>query len=286
MQYAEEMKFSNIESNDQGENSFYEPKKLLDRIRFFNFTIETCYKTCNNCNNILGNSNNHYCHNCSNEYPYIYLNGEKCIYSCKEMDLYEYKNECLNKCADNTFIDQFSYICYDDCKDNKNITRIITLNNTCIDKCPDGYILNEEMKICEKQSNNEEIPITTIIEETSREENFNSNNEITISTINNKEEISNSIYEINSIIEKINSIEIETIITTIKNEDINSANEEQEINTENIDSQEINNIKNVNNSDKEINNKNDTSNNSEQEINSIIDNINLKDINLLTKKKI
>ena len=143
------LEYSNV-NNNQIYNLFYEPQTLVGRTSFFNFSIEYCYKTCSECNNLLGNSNNNYCTNCSDEYPYQYLNGEKCVSSCKDINLFQYKTMCLNSCKNNTFVDELSFICYDNCKDNDNSSRIITLNNVCIDKCPDGYILNEEEYICDK----------------------------------------------------------------------------------------------------------------------------------------
>ena len=55
----------------------------------------------------------------------MYLNGEKCVSSCNEIDLYEYKNECINKTNDNTYTD-----------DKTNINTLIddkTNDNTYID---------------------------------------------------------------------------------------------------------------------------------------------------------
>ena len=46
--------------------------------------------------------------------------------SCKDNGLCEYKNECLNKCNENIYVDELSFICYDNCRDNDNISRIIT----------------------------------------------------------------------------------------------------------------------------------------------------------------
>ena len=205
IKYTEEIMFYNI-SNTELIDNFYDPKTLIGRIGFFNFTIESCYKTCSKCNNKLGNKNNHYCLNCSDEYPINYLNGKKCANLCKEINLYEYKNECINKCEDNTFIDEMSLICYDDCKYNTNNSRTIILNNTCIDKCPDEYILNIDTNICEKPNNI--ISTTIIMEDIPYEEEENNKN---------KEE--ENIFESNIITNKEEDINIESSIITNKEEE-------------------------------------------------------------------
>ena len=165
IKYTDDRLQYNSDYNSAVYSSFYEPQIFIGKIAFFNFTIEICYKTCSECNNILGNKNNHYCIECSNEYPYKYLNGEKCVNSCKDNGLFEYKNECLNKCNENIYVDELSFICYDNCRDNDNISRIITYNNTCVDKCPYEYILNEETNICDKIII--EVYTTNILEEIS-----------------------------------------------------------------------------------------------------------------------
>jgi hypothetical protein len=204
IKYTEEIMFYNM-SNTELIDNFYDPKTLIGRIGFFNFTIESCYKTCSKCNNKLGNKNNHYCLNCSDEYPINYLNGKKCANLCKEINLYEYKNECINKCEDNTFIDEMSLICYDDCKYKTNNSRTITLNNTCIDKCPDEYILNTDTNICEKPTN---IISTTIIMEDIPYEEKNSQN---------KE--GENVFESNIITNKEEDINIGSSIITNKEEE-------------------------------------------------------------------
>ena len=57
--------------------SFYQPSSMSGKIGCFNFTINKCYKTCSNCNNIMGNYNNNLCSECSQEYKFKYNNGEK-----------------------------------------------------------------------------------------------------------------------------------------------------------------------------------------------------------------
>ena len=179
-----------------------------------------CYKTCSQCDNILGNKIKHYCTECSTEYPFQYLNGEKCINSCKDNDLFQYKNECLDKCNDNTFVDELSNICYDNCIENDNSSRLITYNNTCVDECPEGYILNEETNICDKiiievYTTNILEEISTLMEISSTEPIFlestllqeNSNEKI-------NQEILSTLYQENSNEEFTNSEKVEETSNT------------------------------------------------------------------------
>ena len=151
VKYSDDTMSYSSNNNNIIYSSVYEPTTLIGKVAYFNFSIGSCYKACSTCNNILGNNNNHFCSNCSEDYPKMYLNGEKCVISCNEIDLYEYKNECLNKCNDNTFIDELSHICYDNCTDNINETRINSFQNFCVDVCPDEYILIREINKCVEQ---------------------------------------------------------------------------------------------------------------------------------------
>ena len=127
-------------NNNINYSTIYEPITLTGKLSYFNFSISSCYKTCSDCNNILGSNKNHFCSNCSDEYPIIYLNGEKCVSSCDEIDLYEYKNECINKSndnKDNNFINELTTAYYNTyteyinkSNDNKDATFINELTNT------------------------------------------------------------------------------------------------------------------------------------------------------------
>ena len=151
VKYSDDIMSFTSDNNNNDYSSIYEPITLTGKVAYFNFSISSCYKTCSHCNNILGNNNNHFCSNCSDNYPKMYLNGEKCVSSCDELDLYEYKNECINKCNDNTFSDELTHVCYDNCTDNINSSRVYTFQNTCVDICPDGYILIREIFKCIEQ---------------------------------------------------------------------------------------------------------------------------------------
>ena len=167
IKYSDDIISFTSNNNNIDYSSIYEPITLTGRIAYFNFSISSCYKTCSDCNNILGNNNNHFCSNCSDEYPKIYLNREKCLSSCDEMELYEYKNECINKCNNNTYVDLLTHICYDNCTENINTTRINTFQNTCVDICPEDYILIREINKCVEQiKDSESIYKEDIIEQT------------------------------------------------------------------------------------------------------------------------
>ena len=234
---------------------FYVPEIFIGKTSFFNFSIEMCYKTCSQCDNILGNKIKHYCTECSTEYPFQYLNGEKCINSCKDNDLFQYKNECLDKCNDNTFVDELSNICYDNCIENDNSSRLITYNNTCVDECPEGYILNEETNICDKiiievYTTNILEEISTLMEISSTEPIFlestllqeNSNEKINqeiLSTLyqeNSNEEFTNSekVEETSNTPGIISTLVDHEIITSII-EDIEQETEKELISYTNID---------------------------------------------------
>ena len=116
---------------------------------------------------MLGNIENHHCINCKDEYPFKYLNGKKCLKSCKDENLYQYKTECYDECLNKTYLDEETFICYDNCNENTNNDNIYIYNNLCVNECPNEYKLNEETNRCEKIIEN--IPSTIILKE---EENY------------------------------------------------------------------------------------------------------------------
>ena len=279
VKYTDDIMSFTSDNNNIDYSSIYEPITLTGRIAYFNFSISSCYKTCSDCNNILGNNKNHFCSNCSDDYPKIYLNGEKCLSSCDEIDLYEYKNECINKCNNNIFIDLLTHVCYDNCSDNINTTRINTFQNNCVDICPDNYILIREINKCveqikdtqsiykeemkeEKETNsiNEEANINSPKSEIIKEDN-EFNKEIEEQSIN-KEEV---YYELikSQIKEDENNNEIENSVSIGKisnNENENENKIEKEINKnekekdiEEVEESILRKEENINERDKEEN---------------------------------
>ena len=184
IKYSDDIMSFAYDNNNIDYSSIYEPITLTGRIAYFNFSINSCYKTCSDCNNILGNNNNHFCSNCSDNYSKIYLNGRKCLSSCDEIDLYEYKNECISKCNDNTFIDELTHVCYDNCNDNINKTRINSFQNTCVDICPNDYILIMEINKCVQQIRDSE----SIYKEDLNEKKEANTENLLIDTINEVDE--------------------------------------------------------------------------------------------------
>ena len=53
--------------------------------------------------------------------------------------MFQYKTECVEKCQDNTFLDESRSICYDDCKDNIYNNKTFNFNKTCVDFDPNPY---------------------------------------------------------------------------------------------------------------------------------------------------
>ena len=51
--------------NDYDDSEFYSPLSYIGRSSIFNYSIESCFKTCSNCNNILGDSDNNHCTKCN-----------------------------------------------------------------------------------------------------------------------------------------------------------------------------------------------------------------------------
>ena len=68
--------------SDFDDSEFYSPLSYIGRSSIFNYSIESCFKTCSNCNNILGDSENHHCTKCNQYFSYIHQNGKKCLDFC------------------------------------------------------------------------------------------------------------------------------------------------------------------------------------------------------------
>ena len=117
-------KFVNYEQNECI-NFIPEGYYLLNKE---NNEIDKCYYTCKTCYK-GGDSNDHKCIECGDNYPYRNKEGTKCLHDCSEE--YSYK-------------DKETKICYNDCKDNIIRERIYNYNNICLSlkDLPNNYKLN------------------------------------------------------------------------------------------------------------------------------------------------
>ena len=96
-----------------------------------------CYFSCKKCE-VGGDSNNHNCIECGEDYPYKNKEGTKCLEDCSIEYLY---TDIPNK------------RCYNDCLDNINTTRIYNYKNICLSlqEKPDNYevIGNNFVRMCD-----------------------------------------------------------------------------------------------------------------------------------------
>ena len=53
--------------------------------------------------------------------------------------MFQYKSECIEKCQNNTFLDESNFICYDDCKDNIYNNKTFNFKKICVDFDPTLY---------------------------------------------------------------------------------------------------------------------------------------------------
>ena len=101
-----------------------------------NKAIAKCYFSCKNCSE-KGDSNDHKCIACGEDYLYQNKNGKKCLKNCSE----EYK-----------YTDLDTKRCYNDCIDNIISERIYNYKNICasLEQKPDNYevINNAFVRIC------------------------------------------------------------------------------------------------------------------------------------------
>ena len=139
MKYADDYMYFGQNENVNSFESFYQPSSMSGKTGCFNFTVKKCYKTCSNCNDIMGNYNNHFCSECSLQYKFKYSNSEKCVQSCSDIKMFRYKSNCVEKCPDNTFLDESNFICFDDCKDNIYNNKTFNFKKTCVDFDPNLY---------------------------------------------------------------------------------------------------------------------------------------------------
>ena len=73
------------------------------------------------------------------QYKFKYNNGEKCVKSCSDIKIFLYKSNCVEKCPDNTFLDESNFICFDVCKDNIYNNKTFNFKKTCVDFDPNLY---------------------------------------------------------------------------------------------------------------------------------------------------
>ena len=100
--------------------------------------FEPCYYTCGTCN-ISGNSNEHNCLTCSNNYIFDENHVNNCIISCKYYFYYnnygEYKCTTDNQCPEEaSFLIPELSKCTNSCQKEK----YYMYNGECISKCPNG----------------------------------------------------------------------------------------------------------------------------------------------------
>ena len=53
--------------------------------------------------------------------------------------MFQYKSECIEKCQNNTFLDESTFICFDDCKDNIYNNKTFNFKKICVDFDPTLY---------------------------------------------------------------------------------------------------------------------------------------------------
>ena len=126
--------------------------------------IEKCYFTCKKCE-VGGDSNDHKCTECGEDYPYKNKEGTKCLEDCSNEYLYTdlQTKMCYNDCIDNIVTERiynYKNICYsiDDLSDNletdgnnfirkcNNLTDFY-FNNECYESCPNNTKINESSTI-------------------------------------------------------------------------------------------------------------------------------------------
>ena len=105
-----------------------------------NKAISKCYFSCKKCDS-GGDSNNHNCIECGENYPYKNKEGTKCLEDCSKEYLYT---------------DIQTKICYNDCKDNIIAERRYNFYNICsnIEEKTNNYDLvgNNFVRKCKKES--------------------------------------------------------------------------------------------------------------------------------------
>jgi hypothetical protein len=70
IKYVDDYIYFGPNNNENPFELFYQPSSMPGKEGCFNFTVNKCYKTCSNCNNIMGNYKNNFCSECSQEYKF------------------------------------------------------------------------------------------------------------------------------------------------------------------------------------------------------------------------
>ena len=112
--------YKEYSSDDSKFETFYEQKTFYVKNAFINISINYCYKTCKSCS-YLGDSINHHCNTCSEEFPIIYR---------KYNSLSNRGHNCAEKCPENyTLIDNTTCIIELDKQHINNIIKLIGYEN-------------------------------------------------------------------------------------------------------------------------------------------------------------
>lgn len=59
--------------------------------------------------------------------------------------MFQYNFECIEKCPENSFLDESTFICYDNCTDNIYNNKTFNFNKICVDYDP-SKIMNYEFE--------------------------------------------------------------------------------------------------------------------------------------------
>ena len=139
--------YGNVTQND------YVPQRYKGNVFILYYEIE-CHEKCKACSQ-LGSESNYYCVKCSDEYPYLINNGEKCENECNDYIYVKGENKhCIVKCYD----DQYIYVknenekyCIEKCNEGQFIYVENQNEKYCLDNCNETqfkYFLNEIEKYC------------------------------------------------------------------------------------------------------------------------------------------
>ena len=97
-----------------GNETYNNCEQCIDNFRLYNNleNISNCYPKCNdNYNYYFNESNIYHCtenSGCPEKYNKLIIDKAKCIDDCKKDDIYKYefKNDCYNKCPENTYTNE------------------------------------------------------------------------------------------------------------------------------------------------------------------------------------
>ena len=121
IKYIDNTSFFEQNNNEEEFKEFYEPNNFTGKSSVFIFEIDSCYKTCSECQNILGNKNMHFCTICREGY----IKNENNTCELKEVETIE-----NGECPENyPFLYKESNLCKKDCEINNLFNNICILNN-------------------------------------------------------------------------------------------------------------------------------------------------------------